>query len=278
MALFIENTLSTNNHIAISNKIRNIPLFLSHFLPIIDFKNLDENYNVLEDSVSNSIQREIKYKLIQFPNNDFTDFNFNNGFNNGFNNHFSKSLYQVFLGCLTLHEYNISYTVNDDSFVTINDDHSPLLHNFSNSFYFPVIRYGNLRSYFSLSLLQNPYIPIDIFVITYIIHNNITIFDNRCLLSISELFFDGREKINKNTIIMNLSYFLNYPTEQIIKYLLQFKFTWTYYSLSQYFIVHYSEQLRQEGLYNILSEYVNFTFKERDVDLINNIHEKIFVI
>ena len=98
------------------------------------------------------------------------------------------------------------------------------------------------------------------------------------MLSISELFFDGREKINKNTIIMNLSYFLNYPTEQIIKYLLQFKFTWTYYSLSQYFIVHYSEQLRQEGLYDILSEYVNFTFKERDVDLIDNIHEKIFVI
>ena len=162
MTLFIENTLSTNNHIAISNKIRNIPLFLSHFLPIMDFKNLDENYNVLENSVSNSTQREIKYKLIQFPNNDFTDFNFNNGSNN----HFSKSLYQVFLGCLTLHEYNISYTVNDDSFVTINDHHSPLLHNFSNSFYFPVIRYGNLRSYFSLSLLQNPYIPIDIFVIT----------------------------------------------------------------------------------------------------------------
>jgi len=270
MTLFIKNTLSTNNHIAISNKIKSIPLFLSYFFPIIDFKNLDENYNVLEDSVSNSIQREIKYKLIQFPNNDFTDFNFNN--------HFSKSLYQVFLGCLTLHEYNISYTVNDDSFVMINDDHSPLLHNFSNSFYFPVIRYSNLRSYFSLSLLQNPYIPIDIFVITYIIHNNITIFDNRCLLSISELFFDDREKINKNTIIMNLSYFLNYPIEQIIKYLLQFKFTWTYYSLSQYFIVHYSEQLRQEGLYDILSEYVNFTFKERDVNLIDNIHEKIFVI
>jgi len=77
---------------------------------------------------------------------------------------------------------------------------------------------------------------------------------------------------------MDLSYLLNYETEQIIKYLLQFKYTWTYYSLSQYFIVHYSEQLRQEGLYDILSEYINSTFKERNVDLIDNIHEKIFTI
>ena len=69
MTIFVENTLSLNNHIAISNKIRNIPLFLSYFLPIIESINLDENYNVLTDSISNSIQREIKYKLIQFPNN-----------------------------------------------------------------------------------------------------------------------------------------------------------------------------------------------------------------
>lgn len=268
MTIFVENTLSLNNHIAISNKIRNIPLFLSYFLPIIEYTNLDENYNVLTDSISNSIQREIKYKLIQFPNNTFIEY--------PFTDHFSQSLYKVFLCCLVLHEYNISYTVNDDSFVTINDNHSPLLHNFSNSFYFPVIRYGNLRSYFSPSLLKNPYIPIDIFVITYIIHNNITVFNNECLLSISELFFDDREKLNKNAIIMNLSYLLNYETEQIIKYLLQFKYTWTYYSLSHYFIVHHSEQLRQEGLYDILSEYINSTFKERNVDLIDTIHEKIF--
>ena len=78
MTIFVENTLSLNNHIAISNKIRNIPLFLSYFLPIIEYTNLDENYNVLTDSISNSIQREIKYKLIQFPNNTFIEYPFHN--------------------------------------------------------------------------------------------------------------------------------------------------------------------------------------------------------
>ena len=48
MTLFLENTDSINNYIHISNKIRNIPLFFIHFLPIMNVKNIDNDYQLIE--------------------------------------------------------------------------------------------------------------------------------------------------------------------------------------------------------------------------------------
>tara|TARA_B110000858_G_scaffold197700_1_gene260352 strand:+ start:317 stop:1108 length:792 start_codon:yes stop_codon:yes gene_type:complete len=262
MTTFIENDFTTNNYITISKKIINIPFFSSYYFPIINSKNLDETYNHDID------QREIQYKLIYFITNDYLEFDFNNNFN--------KSLYHTFVATSILHQHNISYTLNCDSFVTHNES-LPLLCNFSNSFYFPNIYYNDLQEYFSLSLLDNPYIPIDIFIITYIVHNNITTLSDNDIQNISELYSEGREKINKNTIFINLSYFLNYSTNQIIKYLFQFKYTWTYHSLAYYFIIHYPILLSSQSLYELFNKYINSTFKERNVTLIDDIHNKLFV-
>ena len=272
MTIFIENDFTTNNHITISNQIKTIPIFSSYFFPIISYKNLDENHDIITDSddIETNGKIDIPYKLIYFPNSDFTQYNFHNSF--------EKSLYHTFLSVSILHNHNISYTVNSDSFINCDKlINNVLLHNFSNSFYFHMINYDNLRTYFSLSLLDNPYIPIDIFVITYIIHNNITTMSNNDIDSISELFYDGRENITKNSTYINLSELLKYSCPQIIKYFFQFKDTWTYHSLAYYFILHYPDLLNSHDLYDIFYQYINSNIKERNPNIINDIHDTLFI-
>ena len=70
MADFVENSFSLNNHISISNKIKNIPYYFIYFNSINSYKNLNKNYKILPESKSNVIQREIKYKIVTHINNN----------------------------------------------------------------------------------------------------------------------------------------------------------------------------------------------------------------
>ena len=79
-------------------------------------------------------------------------------------------------------------------------------------------------------------------------------------------------------IIIVKTYLLNYSSVQIVKYLLQFKYTWSYYQLSRYFILHYNDELIESKLYNICQKYTTSTMKERDCDLVKHIHDIIFII
>lgn len=275
MSLLIENNFTLDNHIIISNQIKNIPIYSSYFFPIVSYKNLDENHKIIKESnglnnIGKNNTTSIPYKLIYFPNSYFTQYNFHN--------YFEKSLYHTFLAVSILYDNNISYTVNHDSFIRSDnsDINNVLLHNFSNSFYFNTINYGNLRDYFSLSLLDNPYIPIEVFVITYIIHTNTTTLNNNVIDSISELFYDGREKISKNYIYTDLSYLLTFSSHQVIKYLFQFKHTWSYYSIVYYFMIHHSDLLKFHDLYDIFYQYINSTIKERNPNIIVDIHNSLF--
>lgn len=276
MTILIENDFRLDNHITISNQIKTIPIYSSYFFPIISYKNLDENHKIIKDCVvlndnENIHTRDIPYKLIYFPNYDFTLYNFHNSF--------GISLYHTFLSVSILHDHNISYTVNHDSFIRSDKlgINNVLLHNFSNSFYFNMIHFDNLRDYFSLSLLDNPYIPIDVFIITYIIHTNTSTMSNNEIDSISELFYDGREKINKNSIFIDLSYLLNFSSQQVIKYLFQFKHTWSYHSLAYYFILHYPTLLTSHNLYDTFYQYINSTITERNPNIIADIHDSLFI-
>ena len=74
MTDFVENSFSLNNHISISNKIKNIPYFFIYFNSINSYKNLNKNYKILPESKSNVIQREIKYKIVTHINNNCNTF------------------------------------------------------------------------------------------------------------------------------------------------------------------------------------------------------------
>lgn len=271
MTCIVENSFFTNNNIYISKKIKNIDFFSSFYLPIDNYKNLDKYKKHITDTSLSLRQREIQYKIIHFfSNREFNIFDFNINFN--------KSLYQTFLASSILVDNHISFTVNSDSFVTY-DNKTVLLFNFSNSFYFPIIKVNNLRSYFSLSLLDNPYIPIDIFLITYFSHNTlVTNITNQDIANITDLYCTNREIISKNNIYVLLYYLKGYSSKDIIKYLLQFTHTWSYFSLSLFFINNYSELLKQHSLYDVLYQYVNSDITERKSTLINDIHDKIFII
>jgi len=272
MTLFLENSFPLNNYISISKKIRQIPMYFLYFLPIDTFKNLDKHYKVLPMTNSNLVQREIKYKLVYFDKNiDLTT----NNIYSSLPSTFAKSLYHIFYSCSILHKNNISFTLSQQPFVSY-DDNLPQLTDFSYSFYFPVIQTNHLKLYFSPLLLQNPYISFDVFVITYLIHNPIECLCEQDTVQILELFMKGREKIEINTFKNIISYFHKYNSEQVIHYLFQFKYSWTYYSLCYFFIIHYPDLLKHFSLYNLFHTYIHSSFKERHVDLLKDIHTNVF--
>jgi hypothetical protein len=277
MTEFIENSFSLNNNISISNRIKTIPLFFIHFNPIVHFKNLDKNYKLLHLSKSNLIQREIKYKIIHhYTKNDFNLFLFSG-------DNFSKSLYHLFYSAYILHQNKISYTLNPHSFIS-NDNNLnnlPCLMDFSSSFYFPCIHLNHLnhfKLYFPVSLLKNKYIPLDVFIIVYLIENPMVHFNEEISNCIIYDYVSTREIIDKKQLSIILSYFYNYNSIQIIKYLFQFKYTWTYYSLCYFFICNYSELLNHFSLYPLFHIYIYSSFKERNSNLILDIHNKLFQI
>jgi hypothetical protein len=273
MSLFLENSFPLNNYISISKKIQKIPLFFIHFLPIDNFKNMDKHYKLLPESNSNIVQREIKYKLIQYGNYVNKNIDYSPVFSK---DNFSKSLYHIFYSCSLLHKHDMSFTLSTQPFITCDDTRLPILHDFSYSFYFPSIHMDNLKMYFSSTLLQNTYISIDIFIITYLLQHPTDCLCHTDTDDIVELFTERREKIDKKNIYNHISYFHNYNSQQIIQYLLQFKYTWTYYSLCYYFIIQYPDLLKHFSLYESFHTYIHSSFKERHSDIVQMIHRSLF--
>ena len=288
MTLFLENSFPLNNYISISKKIKQIPMYFLYFLPIDTFTNLDKEYKVLPMTNSNLVQREIMYKLVYFDKNKNEN---NNKYENENNNkyagvdsnnicsslpsNFAKSIYHIFYSCSILHKHDISFTLSSQPFVSYNGNLVQLT-DFSYSFYFPVIQTHNLKLYFSLTLLQNPYISFDVFIITYLIHHPIECLCKEDTDHISELFTKSREKIDINTCNHHLAYFHKYNSIQVIQYLFQFKYFWTYYSLCYFFIIHYPDLLKHFSLYTLFHTYIHSSFKERRNDLLSDIHMAVF--
>ena len=139
MTLIIENSFSLNNYISISNRIiKNIPYYYLYFFPVIQYKNLDQKFKILISSNSNLVNKDIFYKLLYFHHNKFYSFKLSDTY-------FSKNLYHIFFSLNILRKNHISFLIDDDSLIFLNNDHQlPLLHNYSYSFYFPIININNL--------------------------------------------------------------------------------------------------------------------------------------
>jgi len=296
-----------------SDKIKQIPFFFVYFLPIDHFKNLDAKYKQLPHSVSNIVQRDIKYKIIYFKNicYNITKANF-------YSHTFPAQIYHVFFSASILHDKQISFTINyiqdnhtsggynkngthidqDQDQDQDQDDHSviftpfiihdqsqlPLLNNFSASFHFPSIRYHNMKMYFSRTLLTNPYIPFDIFLITYFLHNNIDTLTRNVLIEAKTIHTKVLyENIDRYDSLIKVDYidnmvdsFVNHDTSVVVRKLLSFKYTWTYYSFCLFFLNHYPKLLEEHGLSNIFCLYIQSSPDERNTDLINQIYYILF--
>jgi len=268
MSLLVKESFSINNSISISNKIKNIPFFFLYFNPINNFKNLDLDRNIIPFSTSNSMLSKIKFKLIQYYHPEIKPFIFDDNF--------SRSLYHSFLSSSLLHEISICYIVSPTPF--INSNNLPLLNDFSFSLDLKKINYSTLKSFISIDFLSNPFIPVDIYIICYLIHNNISTLDNDHFNIILNNYTTNREKIQLYSIIPILQYFINYDSTQIIKYLLQFKHTWSYHSLCSFFIQHYSQLLKNCLLYETCMEYIQCHPKERNKNIIDIINNILFLI
>ena len=167
--------------------------------------------------------------------------------------------------------------LHDNPFV-YSQNNLPVLMDFSYSFNLSSINFNNIKMFFSPSLLNNKYIPLDVFIITYLTNNSIKTFNNDCAEAIIESFSSCREKIKKERLLTIIKYFNNYESKQIIKYLFQFKLSWSYYSFCYYFICNHSDLLSDNGLLVPFYIYINSDFKERNNHLINEIHNKLFDI
>ena len=111
MPLLLENSFSLSNYISISNRIKKIPFYYLHFLPICSFKNLDEHYKLLPISKSNLIQREIKHKLIYFQQENEQHLCDNN---NKYSDKYSDT--STYIGSTSHVDVNIPFVFRTDNF------------------------------------------------------------------------------------------------------------------------------------------------------------------
>jgi hypothetical protein len=310
MTLFLENTESLTNYINISNKIQTIPLFFIHFLPIRVVKNMDSHYRIVEivesdhmDDAMNiidEVEGDIKYKIVDYGKHYCSD---NNNISSSLflKDNFAKSLYHVFYSSSLLHQHGISFVPSNCPFISC-DNSLPMLHEFSHSFCFSSIELStdkynvdNLKGYFPKKKLDNTdgvnaYISVDVFIITYLLHHDIQEVGDTEIDTITNEYTYGREKLDINSIKNAISYFRGYAIIHIIQYLFQCKYTWTYYSLCYYFILHYTELLKHFSLYDLFHSYIHSSFKERmriynenenenetsDVSILSAIHTSLF--
>ena len=292
MTLFLENTDSINNYIHISNKIRNIPLFFIHFLPIMNVKNIDNDYQLIETEVVNDnkttnvkmkgeTKREIKYKIINYDKNINQDELCSYVFVEA---NFAKSIYHIFYSSSLLHKHDMSFVLGNSPFVGYQNN-LPILHDFSHSFSFQDM--DSLKPFFPRQFIQNihtcsmnTYISIDVFIIAYLLHHNIEHVEAEELDKIVNDYTKDREKIDKKSTTHIVSYFCGYKSKQVIEYLFQFKYTWVYYSLCYYFVLHYPELLEHFSLYKIFYSYIHSTFTQRvckdNDDILSTIHKQLF--
>ena len=332
MTLFLENTESLANYINISNKIRNIPLFFIHFLPIRLIKNIDSHYRFVENDnmgylmdkedgmvrgdgigmdKGNKDEREIKYKIVDYGKHYRRDIN-NISSSLFLKDNFAKSLYHVFYSSSLLHQHGISFVLRNCPFVSCGNN-LPLLHEFSYSFCFSsmelstdkdkdnVYYLDTLKRHFPKKLIDNTdkvmidgmnmYISVDVFIITYLLHHDIQEVGDAEIDAITNEYtytYGRGGKLDINLIKNMISYFRGHNVTNIIQYLFQCKYTWTYYSLCYYFILHYPDLLEQFSLYDLFHSYIHSSFKERtcisnmdgtvssDTSILSAIHTTLF--
>ena len=286
MNVLLDNTFSTNHYISISEKIKKISMFFLYFNTIEDVKSLDTEYRKMVDKeLTSEQQRDIKYKILYFHHKCTTEY-INYVFQSP---KFGKCLYHLFYSANILHNNQMSFTVvhfNEDDkdticnspFVMQLNNSLPLINNFSNSFFFPIINLRNAKLYFPRSLLTNPYVCIDVFLITYLLHLNIYIFTHQHMMDVFNLYIKERPLNDNEVILKSLEYFIDYKKNDIVNYLLQFKYTWTYYSFCYFFILYYQDQLQLNGLNNIFLKYIQSSGIERNKNILKDIHNIIFDI
>ena len=73
------------------------------------------------------------------------------------------------------------------------------------------------------------------------LHHNILHLTETYSIQIINSYLDSREKIDINSLKQIITYFHGYDSLQIIQYLFQFKYMWTYYSLCYYFVLHHPD-------------------------------------
>jgi hypothetical protein len=293
MNLFLDNTFSTNHYISISEKIKKISMFFLYFNTIDQVKCLDKDYRkIVDKGLSNEQQRAIKYKILYFHDSYTTD-DVNYTF---LSPKFGKCVYHLFYSANILHENHLSFTMvhlndgndgNDGNgcdivvnspFVTHSNNSFPLLNDYSYSFYFPIINFRNAKLFFSRSLLTNPYVCIEVFLITYLLHLDIDVFTRDHLTIVSDLYMKDRVINDSEMSINSLESFIDYKRDTIVDHLLQFKYTWTYFSFCYFFILYYPEQLRDNGLYDMFLKYIQCSPIERNTTIVKDIHNKLFTI
>jgi len=261
-------------------------MFFLYFNTIEDVKSLDTEYRKMVDKeLTSEQQRDIKYKILYFHHKCTTEY-INYVFQSP---KFGKCLYHLFYSANILHNNQMSFTVvhfNEDDkdticnspFVMQLNNSLPLINNFSNSFFFPIINLRNAKLYFPRSLLTNPYVCIDVFLITYLLHLNIDIFTHQHMMDVFNLYIKERPLNDNELILKSLEYFIDYKKNDIVNYLLQFKYTWTYYSFCYFFILYYQDQLQLNGLNNIFLKYIQSSGIERNKNILKDIHNIIFDI
>lgn len=273
MTDIINNSFSVNNHISISNIVNKIPYFFMHFNPIKNYKSLNNKFKIIPQSKSNIINSEIKYKLITYNNEEYDTFIMTS-------NNFLKSVYHLFFSLHILNNSNISFIINNHSIISYNNTNNmPLLMDFTYSINLSLINFNYLIMCFPISLLKKKYISLDVFIITFLTHNKIEIVSISDVEIIIDQFLLSRENKNKTRITDIVKYFVNYSSVQIIKYLFQFRLTWSYYSLCYYFINNHYEFLSNNELLVPFYIFINSDFKDRNNnELLNIIHDKLFYI
>ena len=273
-------------------------MFFLYFNTIDHVKYLDEDYRkIVDKGLTNEQQRAIKYKILYF-HESYTTGDVNYAFQSP---KFGKCVYHLFYSANILHENHLSFTMvhfNDENdsryededtgcdndvvcnspFVMQQNNSFPLFNDYSYSFYFPIINLRNTKLFFSRSLLTNPYICIEVFLITYLLHLDIDVFTRDHLTIVSDLYMKDRVINDAEMIINSLESFIDYKRDTIVDHLLQFKYTWTYFSFCYFFILYYPEQLRDNGLYDMFLKYIQCSPIERNTTIVKDIHNKLFTI
>ena len=256
-----ENSFQINNLISISNKVKKIPFFNEYFSPIIKIKNYDENYN----EINSKNEINIKYKLLEFDEN-IEELNIERDFIIYF--------YHILNSINILNKNKICFITEELSIKIKND--MPIIYNLSNSFYFPNIDLKNIYLFLN-ELINIKYIPIELYVIIYMEKFKKEKLENNLINEIINTYTCNREKIEKKYCKEILDYLMGSERKIIIKYLWQFKETWSQFSILYYMYQNHEELLVKYKLNEIINEYINNIPFKRNKNILNILHNQMFV-
>ena len=237
-------TLKNNNNILIQRIIKSIPFYKFFFYTFVEYSSIRvgqmsttylESTKPIQTSNTNSLVllKYEKYNII--PLLELIKSNKSNKY--------MADMYIYLLNSIKLLNSSFILHLNEslENILINEDDEIPLLKITPESIYLKDTQENIVAIILSLTSITE-YCPIEIFLIQYLINNNlgslsfstiyeiIQIYKNTYLLDISEL-------------IPLLKKYINQPTTQIIKELLVFSNTWDNYLLSQVFLKWIDAQL-----------------------------------